>query len=161
MTQNHQKNNRVKMCKPVPNIDFYLLSKRKSLLSLNKSMGLDPFNTKALEFLPAAINSAPQWDKWGETQQHHRFIHQRGQRVEFRVGVTEQHKRLRTVCIYITGRSAVCAHQCLANLNSFIDEARPPGRRDWDLGRRHNAKPNSVQSSGQAKASNNVHISVH
>lgn len=75
-----------KMCQPVPNTDFSLLSKRKTLLSLNKSMGLDPFNTKALELLPAAISSEHKWDKWGETQQHHRFIHWRESRVEYRVG---------------------------------------------------------------------------
>lgn len=69
-------------------------------------------------------------------------------------GVT--HKRLRTVFKHITSRSAVCAHLWLADLNSFIDEACPPGSSSWW----HNAKQNSVYSSGQAKASNNVHVSV-
>lgn len=80
----------------VTNIDFSWLSKRKTLysLSLNKSMGLDPFNAKALELLLTAIShSEPKWNKWGETQQHHSFIHQRELRVEVSMGGRVRHKR--------------------------------------------------------------------
>ncbi len=50
-------------------------------------MGLDSFNSKALELLLAAIsNSESKWGKWGETQQHHSFIHQREVRVKVNTG---------------------------------------------------------------------------
>lgn len=84
-----KKRYRVSMRKLVPNIDLSWLSKRKTLhcLPFNKSMGLDPFNGEALELLLAAIShSEPKWEKWGRTQKHHSFIHQRELRVEVNTG---------------------------------------------------------------------------
>ena len=45
-------------CKQVLCIDFSWLSKRKTYycLSFNKSVGFDPFNSKALELLLSAIS---------------------------------------------------------------------------------------------------------
>lgn len=112
------------MSKPVPNIDFSWLSKRKTLycLSFNKSMGLDPFNSKALELLLAAIShSESKWGKWGETQQHHSIIHQRELRVEVGTGGRARQKRVRPLFMHLTdSRTAVC----IPVTGSFIHEAR-------------------------------------
>lgn len=110
--QNNGGKDSVSMCKLVPDVDASWLSKMRilSCLSFNKSMGLNLFNGKALELLLAAIcHSEPKWDKWGEAQQHHSFVHQGELRVKVNMKGKVRHKRQRPLFINFTGSStAVC-----------------------------------------------------